>query len=193
MRRREFIALVSGSAALTMAARAQHPGRVRRIGVLMGAGENDPAGKAELLAFARGLAELGWTDSRNLQMDVRWTAGNLDQMRMFAKELVDLQPDVILVHSTPVTAALQRQTRTIPTVFVLVGDPIGDGFVASLASPGGNITGFLPQEAAITGKWLELLTEIAPGRPLASRRVPSTGSTATSTSGGIPLPTFSPM
>jgi len=163
MRRREFIAGLSAASAWPLAARAQQAGRVRRIGVLMGPGENDPEGKVQLLAFASGLAEAGWTDGRNLQMDVRWTAGNLDRMRMFAKELVDLQPDAILVHSTPVTAALQRETRTIPTVFALVGDPIGAGFVASLASPGGNITGFLPQEAAITGKWLELLTEIAPG------------------------------
>jgi putative ABC transport system substrate-binding protein len=188
VRRREFITLLGGAAAAwPLAARAQQSGPVRRIGVLMGPGENDPEGKVQLSAFVRGLAELGWTDGRNLRMDVRWAAGNLDRMRMFAKELVDLQPDVILVNSTPVTAALQRETRTIPTVFVLVGDPIGDGFVASLAHPGGNITGFLPQEAAITGKWLELLTEIAPGIKRAALMF---NSDTTAGSGSYYLPAF---
>jgi putative tryptophan/tyrosine transport system substrate-binding protein len=164
MRRREFIALMGGAAATRpLAARAQQPDRMRRIGVLMANDENDPEGKAWLSGFTRGLQELGWTDGRNLQMNVRWGAGNVDLMRMFAKELVDLQPETILAGTTPATAALQRETRTIPIVFASVSDPVGDGFVAGLPRPGGNITGFITMEAAMAGKWVELLTEIAPG------------------------------
>ncbi len=163
MRRREFIAGLERAAAWPLAARAQQADRMRRIGVLMAFDENDPEAKACLSGFTQGLAELGWTDGRNLRMDVRWAAGNVDRMRMFAKELVDLQPDVILANSTPATAALQRETRTIPIVFVAVSDPVGAGFVASLPRPGGNITGFINVEASMAGKWLELLTEIAPG------------------------------
>jgi putative ABC transport system substrate-binding protein len=111
----------------------------------------------------QGLADAGWTDGRNLRMDVRWAAGNVDRMRMFAKELVGLQPDVILSIGTPVTAALQRETRTIPIVFAGPSDPVGEGFVASLPRPGGNLTGFADAEAAMAGKWVEFLTEIAPG------------------------------
>ena len=162
MRRREFIAGLGGAAAWPLAARAQQADRVRRIGVLMAFDENDPEAKAHLSAFTQGLAELGWTDGRNLRMDVRWAAGNVDRARMFAKELVDLQPDVILADTTPVTAALQRETRTIPIVFATVADPVGAGFVASLARPGGNITGFSNLEASMGGKWLELLTEMHP-------------------------------
>ena len=188
MQRRNFIiALGSTAAAWPFATMAQQRETVKHIGVLMGWAETDPYAQAALVAFLKGLQQLGWVDGRNLQMNVRWTAGNLDRMRMFAKELVDLQPDVILVHSTPVTAALQRETRTIPTVFALVGDPIGAGFVASLASPGGNITGFLPQEAAITGKWLELLTEIAPGIKRAALMF---NSDTTAGSGSYYLPAF---
>jgi putative ABC transport system substrate-binding protein len=164
MRRREFITLLGGAAvAWPLAARAQQPGRMRRIGVLVATGENDPEMKAYLAGFTQGLAELGWTDGRNLRVDVRWAALDLDRMRMFAKELADLRPEMILASSTPVTAALQRETRTIPIVFANVGDPIGRGFVASLPRPGGNITGFIGQEAEMAGKWVELLTEIAPG------------------------------
>jgi putative ABC transport system substrate-binding protein len=164
MRRREFITLIGGTVvAWPRAARAQQPGRMRRIGVLMEFDENDPEAKANLAGFTRGLAELGWTDGRNLRMDIRWAAADVDRTRMFAKELVDLQPEMILANTTPVTAALQRETRTIPIVFVNVADPIGAGFVASLPRPGGNLTGFISQEAAMAGKWLELLTEIAPG------------------------------
>jgi putative tryptophan/tyrosine transport system substrate-binding protein len=162
MRRRDFIAGLGTVAAHPIAGRAQQPDRMRRVGVLMLTDENDPEGKAELSGFTKGLGELGWIDGRNVRMDVRWAAG-IDRMRMFAKELVDLQPEVILANGTPVTAALQRETRTIPIVFVVVGDPVGDGFVASLPHPGGNITGFIPQEAAMASKWLELLAEIAPG------------------------------
>jgi putative tryptophan/tyrosine transport system substrate-binding protein len=134
---------------------------MRRLAVLMGYGESDPEAKTHLSAFMQGLEELGWTDGRNLRMDIRWAAG-IDRMRIVAKELVGLEPDVILANGTPVTAALQRETRTIPIVFLVVGDPVGDGFVASLPHPGGNITGFIPQEAAMASKWLELLAEIAP-------------------------------
>jgi putative tryptophan/tyrosine transport system substrate-binding protein len=161
MRRREFIAGL-GAASLSGVALAQQIDRVRRIGVLMAFSENDPEAKTYLFGFTRGLSELGWTDGRNLRIDVRWAAGSVDRARMYAKELVDLQPDVIFANSTPVTAAFQRETRTIPIVFAGVADPVGDGFVASLPRPGGNITGFVSQEAAMAGKWLELLTEIAP-------------------------------
>src|ERR1700686_3267931 len=162
MRRREFIAGVV-TVAWPLAARAQQPVRMRRIGVLMATDENDPEAKARLSGFTQGLAELGWTDGRNLRMDVRWAAGSVDRMRMLAKELVDLQPEMIFAPTTPVTAALQRETRTIPIVFANVGDPVGSGFVAGLPRPGGNITGFGSMEASMAGKWLELLTEIAPG------------------------------
>jgi putative tryptophan/tyrosine transport system substrate-binding protein len=163
LRRREFITVLGGAAVWPHAAHAQQPGRMRRIGVLMPFGETDPEAKAWFSGFTQGLAELGWTDGRNLRMDVLWAAGNVDLMRIFAKGLIDLRPDVILAHTTPVTAALQRETRTIPIVFAAVSDPVGDGFVAGLPRPGGNLTGFITEEAAIAGKRLELLTEIAPG------------------------------
>ena len=164
MKRREFIKLIGGAAALwSRVASAQNAGGVRRIGVLLSLAESDPDGKAALSGFMQGLAELGWIDGRNLQTEVRWGRGDVDRIRGFAKELVALQPDVILSHGTPVTAALHRETRTIPIVFVTVSDPVGDGFVAGLPHPGGNITGFLTSESAITAKMLELLTEIAPG------------------------------
>jgi len=163
MRRRQFIAGLGSAAAWPAVARAQQIGRARRIGVLMGYAENDPEAKALLSGFMRRLAELGWTDGRNLQMEVRWAPGNVDRMRAFAKELVDLQPDVILANSTPVTAALQRETLKIPIAFAVVSDPIGAGFVASLPHPGGNITGFSHTEASLAGKWVQLLEEIAPG------------------------------
>ena len=146
-----------------VAARAQRADRMRRIGVLMAFDENDPKPKSWLSNFTQGLAELGWTDGHTARMDVRWAAGSVDRMRTFAKELVELRPDVIFASTTPVTAALQRETRTIPIVFVIVSlDPVGAGFVAGLARPGGNITGFTNVEAALAGKWLEMLKEIAP-------------------------------
>jgi putative tryptophan/tyrosine transport system substrate-binding protein len=163
MRRRDFIAGLGSAAAWPVVARAQQPERMRRIGVLMSQDENDPAAIALVSAFAQGLAEVGWTDGGNVRVHVRWAAANVDRMRMFAKELVDLQPDVILARAAVATAALQRETRTIPIVFVNIGDPVGDGFVAGLPHPGGNITGFINLEASLAGKWLELLTEIAPG------------------------------
>jgi putative tryptophan/tyrosine transport system substrate-binding protein len=164
MRRREFITLIGGAAATwPLAARAQQTDRLRRVGVLMGYGEADPEAKALFSEFTQSLSEFGWIEGRNLRMDVRWAPGNIGLMRTFAKELVSLQPDVILSDSTPVTAALQRETLTIPIVFAAVADPVGSGFVASLPRPGGNITGFSSLETSMASKWLELLTGIAPG------------------------------
>jgi putative ABC transport system substrate-binding protein len=162
MRRREFITLLGGAAAWPFAASAQQVTGTRRLGVLMGYAESDPQAKAFFAAFTQKLAELGWIDGRNLRIDVRWAPGNVEQMRILAKELVDLQPDAILANSTPVTAALQRETRAIPIVFTVVSDPVGSGFVASLARPGGNITGFSNAEPTLPGKWIELLAEITP-------------------------------
>ena len=162
MKRRDFVALLGGAVAWPLVARAQQIASVPRIGALMSYSESDAEAKAYLSGFTQGLQELGWTDGRNARIDVRWAAGSVDRMRVFAKELVDLQPHVILSNTTPVTAVLQRETRTIPIVFVVVSDPVGDGFVASLARPGGNLTGFIFTEAEMGGKWLELLKEIAP-------------------------------
>jgi putative tryptophan/tyrosine transport system substrate-binding protein len=161
IRRRDFIAGLGSAAAWPLATQAQQSERVRRIGVVINRNENDPEGKAMLSGLTQGLAELGWTDGRDLRVDVRWGAEN-DRVPVIAKELTDLRPDVILSHSTAVTAALQRETRTTPIVFVNVADPVGAGFVAGLPRPGGNITGFISQEAAMGGKWLELVTDIAP-------------------------------
>jgi putative ABC transport system substrate-binding protein len=164
MRRRDFIAtFVCTAAVWPFPARAQQPVRMRRIGVLMGFDENDPEAKSWLSGFTQGLAELGWIDGRNVRIDVRWAAGNPDRARMFAKELVDLQPDVILSQTSTMTAALRQETRTIPIVFVMVADPVGQGFVASVPRPAGNLTGFMTWEESIAGKWLQLLTEVAPG------------------------------
>jgi putative tryptophan/tyrosine transport system substrate-binding protein len=162
MRRREFLAGLGGAVAWPVMARAQQTDRMRRVGLVMGWDENDPEAKGRLSAFTQGLAELGWTDGRNVRMDVRWAAANADRARMYAKELVDLQPDVILTDTTPITAAVQRETRTIPIVFVTVSDPVGSGFVAGLPRPGGNLTGFMLQDASMGGKLLQVLTEIAP-------------------------------
>jgi putative tryptophan/tyrosine transport system substrate-binding protein len=162
MNRRALIAGLAGTAVWPLTTKAQQVDRVRRIGVLMPGDENDPEQKRRLSAFTQTLADLGWTDGRNLRMEVRWTALNVDRARMFAKELVGLRPEMILTSGTPTTAALQRETRTIPIVFLGVADPVGDGFVADLPRPGGNITGFINLEGAIAGKWLEALTEIAP-------------------------------
>ena len=162
MRRREFISLAGGAVVWPIAARAQQRGLLRRIGVLMSWDESDPEIKTFFSSFMQGLAKSGWTDGGNVQMEARWAGGNVDRLRMFAKELVDLQPDVILATSTPATAALQQATRAIPIVFAGISDPVGAGFVASLSRPGGNLTGFINMEGAFGGKWLEVLKEIAP-------------------------------
>ena len=160
-KRREVIALL-GSVVASPATLWAQQAPVRRVGVLMGYGDADPEAKILLSGFTNGLASLGWIEGRNVQIDVRWAAGSVERMRTLAKELVDLQPDVILANTTPVTAALQRATSAIPIVFVLVADPVGSGFVATLPRPGGNITGLVTEEASTAGKRLELLTVIAP-------------------------------
>jgi putative tryptophan/tyrosine transport system substrate-binding protein len=142
MKRREFITLLGGTAAWPLAARAQQRERIRHVGVMMTVAETDPNGRAWLAAFTQELSRLGWTDGRNPRMDVRWAPGIIELMRTAAKELVGLQPDVILSNSTPATAAFARETQTIPVVFTIVLDPVGFGFVASLSRPGGNMTGF---------------------------------------------------
>ena len=140
--RRELIAALGSAATWPLAARAQQPDRVRRIGVLMGFAESDPAAQSEVAAFRDALTKLGWTEGSNLRIELRWGAGDADRIRTLAKELVDLRPDAILGRNTPVIGALARETRTIPIVFAGVSDPIGSGFAASFAHPGGNITGF---------------------------------------------------
>jgi putative ABC transport system substrate-binding protein len=164
VKRREFITLLGGGAvAWPLGARAQQPGRMRRIGALMYLAADDPDSPALVAAFARGLQELGWIEGRNIQIDYRWGGGDLDRVRRYAAELVALAPDVILVTSGSALAALQNATRTVPIVFASVSDPVGAGYVASLARPGGNTTGFTLFEYSISGKWLELLKQIAPG------------------------------
>ena len=162
IKRREFIAGLGSMAVWPLAVRAQQDRR-QQVGVLMAFDETDPQGKARFSGFTQRLAELGWIEGRNLRMDVRWAGGNVDRMRLFAKELVGLKPDVILATSTPVTTALQGETRTIPIVFANINDPVGSGFVASLPRPGANLTGLINVEATMGGKRLQLLTEIAPG------------------------------
>ena len=161
MRRREFIGLVGGAVAWPVAARAQPTERMRRIGVLVGLAENDPEMKQRLAGFREGLEKLGWSEGGNVTIDYRFAPAGT-QAHLLARELVALQPDVILAQSTPATAALKPETSTIPIVFAGVADPIGSGFVASLSRPGGNLTGLLQYEEGITGKWLAMLKEIAP-------------------------------
>jgi putative ABC transport system substrate-binding protein len=162
MRRREFIAGLGGAAAWPVVAGAQQADRVRRIGVLMGFDENDPEGTRRYSAFPRALADLGWTDGRNVRIDLRWGGGDITRMGALAQELVGLQPDIILANGIAATVALQRE-RTIPIVFAGLADPVASGIVAQLDRPGGNTTGFATMEASLGGKWLELLLEIAPG------------------------------
>jgi putative ABC transport system substrate-binding protein len=163
MRRRKFIMLLGGAAAAwPLSARAQQPDRMRRIGVLIAFAESDPQAQAITAALRRDFQELGWTEGRNIRIDYRFAGGNIERMRIYAAELVDLAPDVIIVHSNPFLAALRQTNRTIPTVFAQVADPVGSGFVESLARPGGNLTGFANFEAEIGGKWLGLLKEVAP-------------------------------
>jgi putative ABC transport system substrate-binding protein len=163
MRRREFIGLVGGAAAWPLAARAQQGDRVRRIGVLMPGDENDPAYKSRLSAFMQALAELGWTEGRNVRMDVRRYGSDIDRIPALVQELVGPQPDIIVTNGTPATVAVQRETRTIPIVFANVTEPVTGGIVPRLDRPGGNVTGFANVEASLAGKWLELLAEIVPG------------------------------
>jgi putative ABC transport system substrate-binding protein len=163
MRRREFITLLGGCAvAWPLAARAQQDGRVRTIGVLMNFLESDPAGQVGVETFRDALKKLGWREGSDLRIELRWAESDPDTLRTFAKELVELRPDAIVGGSTAGIVALARETRTIPIVFATVADPIGSGFAASLAHPGGNITGFAAVDSAMGGKWLELLKEIAP-------------------------------
>jgi putative ABC transport system substrate-binding protein len=161
--RRDFIAGLGGAAAWPLAAHAQQGNRVRRIGALTLGDENDPEGKRRVTAFTQALAVLGWTDGRNVRMDLRWGGGDTDRIRAFAQELVGLKPDMILTGTTPATIAVQRETQTIPIVFVNVSDPVESGIIERLNRPGGNITGFADFEASLGGKWLELLSQIAPG------------------------------
>jgi putative ABC transport system substrate-binding protein len=163
IKRRDFIAGLGSAAAWPLVARAQQGERVRRIGVLMSFDENDPEGKLRLSAFTQALANLGWTDGRNVRMDVRWGGGDTNRIRAHAQELVGLQPDIIVTNGTPTTVAVRQETRTIPIVFASAGDPIASGLVARLERPSGNITGFANFEPMIVGKWLELLSEIVPG------------------------------
>jgi putative ABC transport system substrate-binding protein len=160
MRRRDFIALVGGAVLLPAGARAQQI--KRRVGVLLAYQESDAAGRVWVKAFRDGLAQFGWTEGRNIQLDLRWATTDLNIIEQNAKALVGSNPEVILSSSTPTTAALKQQTHTIPVVFANVVDPVGSGFVASLSRPSGNVTGFVNLEASISGKWLGLLKEVAP-------------------------------
>jgi putative ABC transport system substrate-binding protein len=164
MRRREFIGILGGAGlAWPLAALAQQSGRTRRIGVLMGFPETDAQAKVYFATFRETLENLGWTEDRNILIDVRWAKhADLGSMQSFAKELVALSPDLILSNTTPTTAALLGQTHTIPVVFAMIADPVGSGFVASFARPGGNATGFVVTDGSLGGKWLQLLKEIAP-------------------------------
>src|SRR6516162_1036756 len=172
MRRREFIAGLGSTVAWPMVALAQQGERVRRIGVLIPFDENsaisssqpsDPRRKAYASELTHALADLGWADGRNVRMDFRWGGSDTNRLRALAQELIGLQPDIIVTVGTPATAVVQQETRTIPIVFTGVGDPVASGIVARLDRPSGNITGFAILEATIGGKWLELLSEIAPG------------------------------
>jgi putative tryptophan/tyrosine transport system substrate-binding protein len=164
VKRREFITLLGGAAASwPLGARAQQPDRVRRIGVLMNIAADDPDSPIRLAALLQGLQQLGWTVGQNIQIDYRWGGGSAELMRKYAVELVALAPDVILAHSSAAVAPLLEATRTVPIVFAVVADPVGAGYVESLARPGGNATGFTNFEYTIAGKWLELLKDVAPG------------------------------
>jgi putative tryptophan/tyrosine transport system substrate-binding protein len=163
MKRREFIAGLGSAAAWPLTARAQQGERVRRIGLFVLGDENDPVSKTFVSVFTQGLADLGWTDGGNVRIDLRWHADDIHQIPAIAQELVGLQPDIIVPNSTAATVALQRETQTIPIVFASVSEPVASGFVAKLNQPGWNITGFALFETTLGGKWLELLSEIAPG------------------------------
>jgi putative ABC transport system substrate-binding protein len=161
--RRKFVVALGGAAAWPLAVRAQQGGRMRRIGALMSGDENDPLTKSLVSTLTQALADLGWTDGRNMRVDLRWGGADANRIRALARELVGLQPDIIVTSGTPATVALQRETRTIPIVFASLGDPVASGLVARLDRPSGNVTGFANWEGSMGGKWLELLSEIAPG------------------------------
>jgi ABC-type uncharacterized transport system substrate-binding protein len=162
MKRREFIMLLGGAAAWPLAARAQQPNGMRRIGILITLAESDTVGQAYVGAFREELQKLGWMEGRTFRIDTRRATPDVESIQRFAKELVALQPDVILTQNTPTTASMLQQTRTIPIIFANVADPVGSGFVASLPRPGGNVTGFITMEPTMPSKWLELIKEIAP-------------------------------
>jgi len=162
VKRRQFIRLLGGAAAWPLAARAQQPERMRRIGVLMNQAADDPEGQARLIAFVQALQQFGWTDGRNVRIDTRWAAGDADRIRQYAAEFAAPAPDVILATGSFGVGPLLQATRAVPIVFVIVPDPVGAGFVDNLARPGGNATGFLQFEYALSGKWLELLKQVAP-------------------------------
>jgi putative ABC transport system substrate-binding protein len=163
MRRREFIAALGGAAAMPLMARAQQSERMRRIGVLAGVAGDDPEGQARIAAFLQGMQQLGWTDGRNVQIEYRWAAGSAGDLRKYAAELAALAPEVIFAAGGTSLGSLLMVTRTVPIVFAIVPDPVGSGFVDSLARPRGNATGFMQFEYSLSGKWPELLKQIAPG------------------------------
>jgi putative ABC transport system substrate-binding protein len=168
MRRREFITLLGGAAAASSfswphPAHAQRQERVRRIGVLMGTEESQPEGQSRITAFRQGLRELGWTEGRNIQIEYRWLGANMDRIRAYTAEMIALAPEVIVANGTPFVDAVHKATRSIPVVFVLSNDPVGLGHIASMAKPGGNITGFTFMELSLIGKWLDMLKQMAPG------------------------------
>jgi putative ABC transport system substrate-binding protein len=161
--RRKFLATLGGAAvAWPLAARAQQPAQLRRIGVLMPFAEDDPVGQARVAAFVQGLQQSGWTDGRNVRIDYRWSAGDADRIRKLAMELIALGPDVVMAFTSAGVAPLRQVTGTVPIVFAVVADPVGAGYVESLARPGGNVTGFEAYEYGVSGKWIELLKEIVP-------------------------------
>jgi putative tryptophan/tyrosine transport system substrate-binding protein len=190
MRRREFIAGLGSAAAWPVMAHAQQSDRVRRVGVLMGGDETDPEAEARFSEFMKELAELGWTDGRNLQIDIRRAGANADRARVYAKELVALEPDVLLAQTTGPTAALQQETKTIPIVFVGISDPIGAAWIAGLSSPAGNIGGLLNLDVSMGEKWLELLLEIAPGIKRAAAMFHPDASTAPYAASGFSLSSY---
>ena len=162
MRRRDFIPLIGSVAAWPLAAHAQQPNHVRRVSVLLGPAENDPEAKSRVKAFQQGLRDLGWSEPRNIQIDYRFTAGDPDLIKKYVAEMVSMAPDVIVGNSTPVLAALRQATSSIPIIFAGLNDPVGQGFISSLAHPGGNITGFTLIDFPMIGKWLDMLRDAIP-------------------------------
>jgi len=167
--RREFILLFGGAVTWPLAAGAQQAERMRRVGVLINLSETDLEAQRLVTAFREGLTQLGWVDGRNLRIDYRWPAGDVGRIKAFARELVELSPDIIVGYGTPTVLALQQETRSIPIVFLSVTDPVGQGLVASLAHPGGNITGFVVFEFLLGTKWMGALKQIAPSLKMVTR------------------------